>query len=569
MGLVTGALQIGRSALLAYQSALQVVGNNISNVATDGYTRQTPLLSPATGITLPEGFQPGGGVALTGLRRNVDETLESRYRVSLGQESGSAVRQQILGRIEGLMNELTDTDLSTLLGEFFNSFSTLQTKPHETAARTMVLTAAQSVTREIQRQRTDVYDLRQELNRDLAGTAEQVNQLAKDVAELNVRIAEMESTGGGMAGTLRDQRDAVLRDMAGLVQIQTREQPNGAVNVYLGNEPLIQAGLARELTATTELVDGQPLATVRFADSNSPVSLLGGTMAGMLAARDTDLGGQIAQLDSLARALITEVNKLHSSGQGLVGFGDLTGSYDVHDATVALNSTYAGLDLRPVNGSFVLKVKDQAGGESSQAVIGVDLDGIGADESLTTLAAKINAAGLNVNATVTADNRLRVTAAAGYEFAFGEDTSGALAALGMNTFFGGHDSSDLSVNASLVANPDLLAAGVNGTPGDGSNAGRIAALADGRVAGLNGRSINDYYNAIVSDVAVRGAAAKAGAQAYAAVNMSLASQRESISGVNLDEETISMLRLERAFQGAARYSSTVDRLIGEMLSLLQ
>ena len=174
-----------------------------------------------------------------------------------------------------------------------------------------------------------------------------------------------------------------------------------------------------------------------------------------------------------------------------------------------------------------------------------------------------------LNATVTADNRLRVTAAAGYEFAFGEDTSGALAALGMNTFFGGHDSSDLSVNASLVANPDLLAAGVNGTPGDGSNAGRIAALADGRVAGLNGRSINDYYNAIVSDVAVRGAAAKAGAQAYAAVNMSLASQRESISGVNLDEETISMLRLERAFQGAARYSSTVDRLIGEMLSLLQ
>lgn len=311
------------------------------------------------------------------------------------------------------------------------------------------------------------------------------------------------------------------------------------------------------------------MATVRFADTNGPVSLLGGTMAGMLAARDTDLGGQIDQFDGLARALITEVNKLHSSGQGLVGYQDLTGTYDVRDANVALNSAYTGLDPRPTNGTFLLKVKDQAGTDARQAVISVDLDGVGADDSLNTLAAKINAAGLDVTATVTADNRLRVTAAAGYDFGFGEDSSGALAALGMNVFFSGHDSSDLAVSAALVANPDLLAAGTNGTAGDGSNAGRIAALADGGVTGLGGRSINDYYNAIVSDVAVRGAAVKAGAEAFAAVNLSLASQRESISGVNLDEETISMLRLERAFQGAARYSSTVNELIGEMLTLLR
>lgn len=242
MGLVTGALQIGRSALLAYQLALQVVGNNISNMATEGYTRQSPVLSPATGVTLPEGFQPGGGVALSGLQRNVDETLESRYRVSLGQEAGGAVRQQILGRIEGLMNELTSTDLSTLLNDFFNSFSTLQTKPHDTAARTMVLTAAQSVTSEIQRQRTSVYELRQELNGDLAGSAQQVNQLADEIAELNVRIAEIESTGRGLSGTLRDQRDAVLRQISDSCRCRPASSPTGRSTSTWATSPWSRPG---------------------------------------------------------------------------------------------------------------------------------------------------------------------------------------------------------------------------------------------------------------------------------------------------------------------------------------
>src|ERR1051325_7492177 len=106
MGLIGSALQIGKSALLAYQSALQVVGNNVSNAGSTSYTRQTPVLTPTTGVNLPEGFTPGG-VALSALQRNVDDSLENRIRIALGDQSGTQVQQDTLGRIEGVLNELS------------------------------------------------------------------------------------------------------------------------------------------------------------------------------------------------------------------------------------------------------------------------------------------------------------------------------------------------------------------------------------------------------------------------------------------------------------------------------
>jgi flagellar hook-associated protein 1 FlgK len=164
---------------------------------------------------------------------------------------------------------------------------------------------------------------------------------------------------------------------------------------------------------------------------------------------------------------------------------------------------------------------------------------------------------------------LKLTAAEGFEFSFSEDTSNVLAALGVNTFFTGKNSQSIDVNPAVESDPFLIAAGKTDKPGDGSNASEIAKLATNRIDDLGNRSISDYYNAIVTDVAVKGSAARAGVEAADAISLSLVSQRESISGVNLDEETISLLRFERAFQGAARYTNSVDQLLQEMLGLIR
>ncbi len=567
MGLTTSALEIGRSALLAYQSALQVVGNNVSNSGAAGYTRQTGVLTPRTGVRLPEGFTPGGGVALTALQRNIDNSLENRIRIALGDQSSSGVQQDVLGRIESIMNELSDTDLSTLIQAFFNSFSTLQNQPHDSTIRGIVLTAGQSLTTELRRQRGDVLELRDELNRDLVNAAQDADKLVRDIAALNVRITALESSQTGGANALRDQRDALLRELGQLMQIQVREQEDGGVNVYVGNEQLIQGGYTRGIVATTEIEDGQPRTVVRFADNNGRVTLLGGTMAGMIEARDTHVLGQVAGLDDLAAVLINEVNKVHAQGQGLLGMTAVSGTNEVLDAAALLNSDAAGLALRPVNGSFQITVTDLSSGTSVVTTIQVDLDGVGSDDSLSTLVARINAQVPNVTAVVTADNRLQLTAANGFDMTFGQDSSNVLASLGVNTFFSGADASDIAVNPVLVGDPRLLAAATHRAPGDGTNAGALAALATQALDSIAGRSITGFYNDLATALANRGSTAQATFESTQAITSALSAQRESISGVSLDEETIALMRLERAFQGAARYTTVVDELIQEMLAI--
>jgi len=569
MGLVNGALQIGRSALLAYQSALQVIGNNISNAGSTSYTRQTAVLSPDQGVALPEGFMPGGGVTLSGLQRHVDAALENRLRMAMGAQSEALTQQQTLGRIEAVLNELSDTDLSTLIQEFFNSFATLQNTPHDLGARSMALTAGASLISEIQRQRVDVLSLRDELNVQLADGASRANELAAEITALNVRITATESPNVGGANALRGQRDELIRELGELVQIQVREQPDGGVNVYVGNELLIAGGMNRGFTSTLETINNEPRTVVRFADNNREVNLVGGKLAGIVEARDTYVLGHVASLNDLSQALINEVNKVHSCGQGLKGYDQLTGTFDVLDPDAALNDSSAGLNLTPKNGSFIIYLTNTQTTPPSRVAttIHVDLDGIGTDDTLASLAAKLDAVD-NISATVTADNRLQLTAADGHEITFGEDSSHVLAALGLNVFFTGTNSQDLAINADLLSDPSLLAAATEHADGDGSNAGFIAALATTSLTGLGNQSMTDFYNAIASNVAVQGSAASAGVESADAIVLSLSAQRESISGVSLDEETIEMLRFERAFQAAAQYTSVVNQLVEEMLSIV-
>jgi len=567
MGLINGALQIGRSAILAYQSALQVVGNNVSNAGVASYVRQSPVLSPYVGVPLPEGFMPGGGVTLSALQRAGQRVLEDRLRVSTGDYSSALSQQETINRIEAVLNELSDTDLSSLLQEFFNSFGSLQNTPHDEGVRGMVLASAESLIGEIKRQREDVLSMRDELNKEIETLAGRVNDLARQIADLNIQITAMESPASGGANALRDQRDSLLRELGELIQIEVRQQNDNSVNVYIGNDLLVSAGISRGVTSTLETTDNEPRAVVKFADNLQAVTLRGGRIAGLATTRDTDVMGHIDSLNGLTAAIINEVNKVHSGGQGLSGYSTVTGAFDVDDPDAVL--TDAGLLLTPRNGSFLVYVTNTGSNPATRTptTIAVDLDGIGADDTLATLAAKIGAVA-NLSAEVTSDNRLKITADEGFELTFGDDTSHALAALGINVFFTGSNSESMSINTDLVNNLDLLAASRTHEAGDGSNAGAIASLADTSLSGLGNQSILAYYNAIASGVAVRGAAATAEADSTNAIVQALTAQRESLSGVSLDEEAISLMRFERAFQAAARYTTVVNQMMDEVLSII-
>ncbi|MCP4590815.1 MAG: flagellar hook-associated protein FlgK [bacterium] len=574
MSLVNSALQIGRSALMSYQSALQVLGNNVSNAGNPDYTRQSAGLSSLNGISLPEGFRPGAGVALTSLQRNLDEALEQRLRISLGNQQAVQAEDRSISQIEVLFDELTGVGLAGQMSAFFNAMTEVNNDPADTAIRSVAVAEGAALASSLRGLRSELIALGVDADSQISTLVEQANGIAQDLARLNTEIVAAEAGGRAPASALRDQRDAQLRELAEIVDVDTRIQPDGSLYVFIGSEALIQGGVARSLKTEQELNGEFSRTAVRFEDSGADVSPRGGALLGLITARDEHAYGGLDRLDQLAGGLIADVNRVHSEGQGLVGFTSLTGTVRVDDTTAALNSTDAGLGLAPQNGSFFLVVTDDSTGTPVAYQIDIDLDGTGTDATLDSVVAQINATVTGVTASVTVDNNLRLDADAGRSFTFGydgqlfrEDTSDALAALGINTLFTGADASDIQVNSLFEGHPELLAAGMVNLPGDGGNAARLAELDTAASAQLGDVSILDFYNNIVGDVAVSAATVHSSLEATSAVAASLQSEKEAISGVSLDEEAIDLLKYERAFQGAARYISVVDQLMDEMLAL--
>lgn len=570
MALLGASFQIGRSALAAYQSAVSIAGQNVANLANPDYARQSGRLASLVGGPVLGGVAPGAGVRLDRLVRHVDEALEARLRMATGARGSANVVYRALSEAEGRLNELTDQDISTLLASFFAQFATLETAPAESSTRGLVLSTAQGLVQSIQRQRSGIAGQIEDLNQQAGVVVERVNSLTAELAGLNELIVAQEAGGQSVASPLRDRRDGVLRELSEILDIRTREQPGGSVNVYAGSSPLVEFNRARPLMLERVLEGGVEILAVRFADDGSSVSLTGGVLHGITTARDGHLRGQLEKLDQLARGLIYEVNRIHSTGVGLIGYGALRGEYAVLDADAPLNSVQAGLPFPVKNGTFIVHVRDTATGQVTTRQIEVDLDGLnGDDTSLADLAEALgNVPG--IAAEVTADNRLAISAGTGREFWFTEDSSGALAALGVASLLTGTGAADIGVAERVRADPRLLAASTSGQLQDGSNAGRMASLAADTAGSalLGGRSVPGFYDELVGEAAVQTAQALTEFESADAVHAALTAQRESISGVSLEEETIQLMQYEAAFQGAAQYLRVLDEMADQLLALV-
>jgi flagellar hook-associated protein 1 FlgK len=279
----------------------------------------------------------------------------------------------------------------------------------------------------------------------------------------------------------------------------------------------------------------------------------------------------------MAKALIFEFNKLHSSGQGLQNYTQLTSTNNVFvptGQTVPLNATTAptpGLAFRPNNGSFELRATNRVTGQVTTSVINVDLDGLGTDDSLDAVVAKINAAppaGLGAGtASVTSQGYLQITAPPNVEFGFGNDTSGFLAAMGVNTFFTGQDSRTIGVNPSLKSNGALLAVSKNNSVGDTQNLTDLIQFSGKSLGSLGGKTFAQSITGLVEDLGTFGENAQSQADAARTTKQALESENLSISGVSLDEEAVKLISFQRSFQASARYIATVNELLDAVINL--
>ena len=561
-----GSIRMAANTLQANQIGLQVVGQNIANANTPGYIREEVHFVPAP--TQRQGnLTLGLGVEVKAVIQKIDHFLEERLRGSVSDMADAETQESSYTQLEGLIGELGDTDLSTSLTTFFNSINEVLNQPQDVSIRNFAVLQGKTLAEDINRLSERVTEVRGDFNDRMIHMADQINRLIEEVRTLNLRISETEGgqTSASDAVGLRDQRLIALEELSKLVNIRVREQPSGGVAVYTGSNFLVFEGVLREVEVEMASVNGLPVSTIRMAESNSPLEPSSGELHGLIMARDEIMDGFLADLDVFATTLSYEFNKLYSSGQGLKGYDELTSEFAVSDENLALNS--AGLRYSPVNGSFQVMVHNTKTGMTQTTDVIVDLNGIGDDTTLLDLANSLNVID-GMSASVEIGGNLTVSSdSADQEFAFAADTSGTLAALGLNTFFSGTNAQTLGINEVVEDDPATFAASQGGIANDSNNAELLAVMLDRPIESQNGASLMVLYDRMTGQNTQAASVSRAIAEGARVFEGTLRAQKMATSGVSLDEEAVKMIAYQRSFQASARYIAALAELFEIVVSL--
>lgn len=320
--------------------------------------------------------------------------------------------------------------------------------------------------------------------------------------------------------------------------------------------------------------------------ADNPRRLVGGSLAGYFQFRDENIGSYVDKLDGFAKSFIWEVNRLHSQGMGMQKHSTLTGTYAVDSTTAPLGSNSSGLTWhdRLQAGNMQLYFYDAASGElASGASFGsLDFGGGAAFDPATHSLEDVRDAINNTWGTfVTADivnNRMRITADAGYSYAFGTDTTGLAAAMGLNTYFEGDGAQSMELTTMVKSDLDYIASGhVNGAgeinTGDNQAAKAIAQLKDKSVTvNINterptSQTLEKYYNSIVTTVGSDTSTAEFSFQYNEALADDLEARQQESAGVNLDEEMSNLIKFQNSYTAAAKLVATADQMLQTLLAL--
>ncbi|MBI4585796.1 MAG: flagellar hook-associated protein FlgK [Planctomycetes bacterium] len=573
MSSIFTSLKVAGSALHAASAAVRTVGHNIANGGNEDYNRQRVNLVANQPDVLGN-LQIGNGVELKRIERILDQRVETLLRDARSAFSMLHAKDRALERLEQIFNELDGTGLSSAISKFFDAAADLANNPADIPTRQVFISTAQTLAGVFRSQDREIHDFRKDLNFQVEETVNRVNELTRSIADLNEKILGVEKGGVaiGTANDLRDQRDALTKQLADLVDIKVVETSTGVYNISHGSEFLVEGQTAQTLELDTGAEEGVPISEVRFSGSGRIYSGNGGALKGLLEARDTIAVKYLDEINALASGIILEVNKVHTGGEGLIGWSDLRSSEAVESINAALNE--AGLPFTPRTGSFDLRVRDTVTGLVKNYNLRVDLDGLnGDDTSLQDLADSIDAqAGADfpeLEASITLDNRLRIRSSSDrITFSFANDNSYVLSGLGVAGFFTGSDATDIAVSSDITGDPRLVAAGQGDGPLDPRNILAISALRNTPLLGDDSQTFEEFYQRTVGLLGIERRETKNRLENQGVIKEHLENERAAISGVNVDEESIELIKYQRMFQGAARYLSVVDTMLDSLLDII-
>jgi len=573
------ALSIGATSLLAQQKAIDVISQNIANANTPGYSRQRAELVSA----MPDhvaGRDFGNGISVANVRRSVDAALTDAQTRNSELASYAKTLQQELAGIEAVFGNLDTPGLTSALDDFFQAQQQLANRPEDRTLRLNTLARAGDVTSRITDMRRQLGERQNALNQAISPLITEANALLDRIAELDRQISvnENKSILRGDANDLRDKRDKAVMDLSQLIPVRrVTTNDAGLLLQTPGGDLLLRDDTARHLKLGT----GIPFGSIEFTDTGLAAAGLdtGGQIGALITLRDGQLAGYISQLDSLAANLVFTVNQKHVGGSGLTAVSSYTSGQTATSptgtATAVDKDSGIAFSGQVRTGTFTIHVLDPTGTPVSPPGPGGATISITAGVTkLSDIANAINAVN-GVGASI-ANGRLTIDGGTN-RIAFTNDTSNFLAAYEINTFFHGSTANDITVDSAVSADAGRIATAAADaatsaiSPGDNTIALAILSLRDTATSidGSPAASPAQRAATLAGAYGLDAASARQQLTYREAEADVLSRQRQSISGVNVDEEMIKMISLQRAYEASAKVIQVSNQMLDSLLGLVR
>ena len=622
MGSTFSGIELGKRSIMANTDAITTAGHNISNASTEGYSRQRiqikefdPLYKPD--LTRPErAGQIGQGVDTQSIERVRDELLDKRIVAQANQESYWQTRSDYYTMLEQIYNEPYDVSIRSNMDKYWESWQELSINPESKAARQAVVTRAETLTDSIQQRWESLDGIAKIVEGDIAATVKQVNDYTSQIAAINSEIVRSRAMGDN-PNDLLDRRDLLVDKLSQLININTDTRDPDEFLIHVGGKVIVQGSISRDIDLVPRF-DDTGYQKLVWSDTGDDAFFDGGKLGALVELRDVDIRSEFQNLNEMTLNFADLVNDVHRNS---VGANKVTGVdfFVQHSFVENANGNYdrngdGELDTSYVfrfTGTNELDLQQQVGLEGVMTLSGkdgnVEIPYYHTD-TVETVIARINDSASEVKAYLDRNNHLVLKATAASDVSnpdfvirHVEDSgyflaaySGVLSGIGadnaydfnqadsVNALVAGaqfsvspvyNPAAYIEVNAELKKDVMSVAAGyIDSTGaaanGDGRAAVEIASIRNSAIMVGNIRTFDDYFADSVTNVGLKGQQAETNFLSQNAIMEDLRNLRDSISGVNIDEELAEIMKFQHGYNAAAKFVTVWDSLLDTVINKL-
>jgi flagellar hook-associated protein 1 FlgK len=532
-------LTIAYTGLQAANTSLNVAGHNISNINTDGYTKQQATVQAADAIrTYNRSGTLGSGVTVTEITQLRDSYYDAKYRNNMANYGEYSSKQNYMTQIEDYLNEFTLEGFNTEFENFYSAVNQLTLTPGDASSKNQLINNAKSLADYFNTLSSNLRNIQLDANSEIKDTVQQINAYAKNLAALNKQINQIEAYGSN-ANDLRDQRNALIDELSELVNVDVTEQELGNNLTYFQVRINGQSLVAGNDYQTLECVAREDPRNASDADGLYDIYWASGQEFNMYS---SSLGGEL-------RALID----VRDGNNGEIEYATTETYDDYPDQTVLVSST-----------------KDDNG--NALASSNTDYKGIPyyqsrLNEFITTFATEVNKILTGYEKTATKDPTTGETT---YTY-----TSTTYTSDGLNTgtplFVAKVDSMSLSagnitVSEALLDDPDLLAIKESIATGE-ANATvmeKLNKLQSQKI--FDGGTASYYLESIISDMSIDAQKANSLYTNYNNLKTTIQNQRLSVMGVDTDEEAMDLVKYQQAYNLNSKMLSVMNEIYDRLIN---